>query len=686
MGVSTRWLNKYVDFEWSAQTLAHALTMAGIAVEGVEESDGDEILELDLTPNRGDCLGMINLAREVAALTGNPVKIPEVHLHENSEKIDDYVKVEIESPDLCRRYAARVVKNVSIASSPPWMQEALLHSGIRPINNVVDITNYVMLETNQPLHAFDYNLLPEDKRIVVRRAYNNEPFTTLDDVERLLDESMLVITDGKRPVALAGIMGGQNTEISDHTTTVLLESANFDPVNTRRTSRRLALRSDSSIRFEKGADVNGVIYAINRAAQLIEELGGGEVVQGIADVYPQPRQPLTIKLRPQRVNQVLGTDLSVEDVIGYMQCLSFQVKKGKNKSTLEVLVPTYRPDLELEIDLIEEIARLHGYNLIPSELPGGITTPGGLTPYQIFQVRIRNCMAKNLREVINYSFINQEIFDRVMLPKDDYRRNTIAIANPLSEEQGVMRTTLMPGLLTNIGRNLSRRNQNPAFFEIGSVFIPGEAKLPNEILKLGAAVAGRSNLSWKSPSVELDFYFLKGIAEDLFHQIGVQDVEYIPRVEPGLHPGRSAVIMCGQEEVGVIGEVHPQVLENFDIRTRAVIMELEVEKLYKHARPRIMTESIARFPAVERDLAVLLPAEVSSAQAIMTIRAAGEPLLRDVAVFDLFTGGKLAADLKSIAFRLTFQSDTGTLKDEDVNPVIDRIIDRLQQELGAKLR
>jgi phenylalanyl-tRNA synthetase beta chain len=685
MGVSTNWLKKYVDYKWSAEELAEALTMAGIAIEGIDDVDGDKVLDLDLTPNRGDCLGMINLAREVAALTGAQVNIPEIKIEESPEHISSYVDVEIDDPDLCRRYAARVVTNVKIGTSPAWMQDALMHSGIRPINNVVDVTNYVMLETNQPLHAFDYSLLAEDKRIVVRRANSGEKFTTLDGVERILEDSMLVITDGKKPVALAGIMGGQNTEINDNTTTVLLESANFDPVNTRRTSHKLALRSDSSMRFEKGVDINGAVFAINRAAQLIQELAGGQVVAGVCDVYPKPFSPLTIKLRPQRVNELLGTDLTTEQVIAYLQRLSFTVKQSKSKGVLEVVVPTYRPDLQIEEDLIEEVARLHGYNLIPSQMPSGASS-GGLTPYQKFQQRIRNTMASSMREVINYSFINKKLLDYIMLPDDDQRRKALAIANPLSEEQGIMRTLLMPGLLMNISRNLARRNENLAFFELGSVFIPGQDKLPSEVLKLGAVVSGRTSTNWKTAPLELDFYYQKGLVEDLFQQLGIKDGQFEASVAPGFHPGRTAIIRCGTDEVGIIGEVHPQVLENFEIKIPVVLTEMEVEKLYKHAVPRSMTETIGRFPSVERDLAVLLPVEVAAAKTVDIIRRAGEPLLREVSIFDLFTGGQLGKDVKSMAFRLVFQSDEGTLTDEEVNPVIEKIITQLKKNLGAKLR
>jgi phenylalanyl-tRNA synthetase beta chain len=388
---------------------------------------------------------------------------------------------------------------------------------------------------------------------------------------------------------------------------------------------------------------------------------------------------------PQRVNELLGTDLTPEQVIAYLQRLSFTVKQSKSKGLLEVVVPTYRPDLQIEEDLIEEVARLHGYNLIPSQMPSGASS-GGLTPYQKFQHRIRNTMASSMREVINYSFINKKLLDYIMLPDDDQRRKALAIANPLSEEQGIMRTLLMPGLLMNISRNLARRNENLAFFELGSVFIPGQDKLPSEVLKLGAVVSGRTSTNWKTAPLELDFYYLKGLVEDLFQQLGIKDGQFEASVAPGFHPGRTAIIRCGTDEVGIIGEVHPQVLENFEIKIPVVLTEMEVEKLYKHAVPRSMTETIGRFPSVERDLAVLLPVEVAAAKTVDIIRRAGEPLLREVSIFDLFTGGQLGKDVKSMAFRLVFQSDEGTLTDEEVNPVIEKIITQLKKNLGAKLR
>ncbi|HPT69901.1 MAG TPA: phenylalanine--tRNA ligase subunit beta, partial [Syntrophomonas sp.] len=479
MAVSINWLKKYVDIPWTPQELAHRLTMAGIAIEGVEEIIGDSVMELDLTPNRGDCLGMINLAREVAALQHIDVKIPELNIRESREKVDDYIKVEIADPDLCLRYAARMVKNVKIKPSPEWLQTCLVNSGIRPINNVVDITNYVMLETNQPLHAFDYDLLSEAKKILVRRASQDEKIVTLDDVERTLDKDMLLITDNGRPVALAGIMGGQNTEIGEDTVNVLLESACFHGVGVRKTSRKLALRSDSSIRFEKGSDVNGLIYALNRAADLIQELAEGEVAQGICDQYPDPMVPRTILLRPQSVNDLLGIILSKDEIKGYIEDLKFPVREESDG--LMVYVPTYRPDIELEADLIEEVARLHGYENIPASFPSDASR-GGLTPYQSFRDKIKEAMARSLYEVMTYSFITPRYFDKLCLPEDNMLRDTVKVANPLSEEQSVMRTMLLPGLLETVSRNLARKNNNLAFFEMGKVFFPLDNGLPREEL------------------------------------------------------------------------------------------------------------------------------------------------------------------------------------------------------------
>ena len=682
MGVSINWLKQYVDFNWKAEELAHRLTMAGIAIEGIDQVEDDFILDLDLTPNRGDCLGMINLAREVAALTGSSLRLPDIVIKENQENINQYIKVEIKDPNLCHRYAARLVKNVKIQESPLWLQKALIHSGIRPINNVVDITNYVMLECNQPLHAFDYNLL--GNTILVRRARAGEKFTTLDEIERQLDQDMLVITDGNKPVALAGIMGGLDSEIHDATENVLLESAWFLGPNIRRTSRKIGLRSESSIRFEKGTDINGVIYAVNRAAMLIQELGGGEVVKGVYDEYPNPRKELQVTLRPERVNYLLGTDLTSSQMRSYLEQLQFPIKERKGNFIVDI--PSYRPDIEIEVDLIEEVARLHGYDKIEPGLPGGETTPGGLTPFQKFRDEIKNIMSPYLNEVINYSFINEECFQRLLLPQGSNLRNVVRIANPLSEEQAVMRTLLLPGLLHNISTNLARKNENLGFYEMGAVFCPAAKGLPVEKTKLGAIVCGHSDINWTQHRVEMDFFYLKGVVENLLWHLGLEDCEFVVAKDPSYHPGRSAILKYYGDELGIIGELHPVVLRNYDIKQRCCAFELDVEKLFAHRRRRLTVDKIARYPAVERDIAVVLAHEISAAAVIKAIKDAETELLKDVVVFDLYSGEQVAAGYKSMAFRLTFQSMERTLTDNDINSCVNRIMERLQTDFKAELR
>jgi len=685
MGVSLNWLKEYIDYEWTPEELVHRLTMAGIAIEGVEAEGDDFIMDLDLTPNRGDCLGMINLAREIAALNGNTIRIAPVALDENSEKIDDYIAVELADPDLCRRYATRLVKNVVIKESPDWMQKALINSGIRPINNIVDITNYVMLETNQPLHAFDYHLLEgKNKKIVVRRAKTDEKFVTLDETERTLDSDMLVITDGRRAIALAGVMGGFNTEIKNDTRDVLIESAWFLGPNIRRTSRRLALRTDSSQRFEKGSDINGVIYAVNRAAALMQQLANAEVVNGICDAYPKPESNQVITLRPDRVNRLLGIELNMEQIKSYLQSLDFPIEESDG--VLKVEAPSYRPDVTMEVDLIEEVARLHGYDNIPAVLPVGNTTQGGLNAVQRFRDRVREVMAHNLYEVVNYSFINPLHLDNLRLPANAREREVVVVANPLSEEQGIMRTTLLPGLLGTAATNLARKNENLAFFELGAVFYPSDDRLPRETTKLGAIITGSNDINWLQNKVKHDFYYLKGVAEDLLRQLNISDYDFVPVQIESYHPGRTASIVSGDMVLGVVGEVHPMVLENYDIKPRCCAMEIDMEALYACSQDRIMMQEITRYPAVERDMAILVETSRQAAEVLQVIKAAGSEYLRQVVVFDVYTGEQVPAGYKSMAFRLLFQAPDKTLTDTEINESMANIQLGLENKLQASRR
>lgn len=684
MAVSVNWLKKYVDIDMDPNELAHNLTMAGVAIEGVEFVNNDAILDLDLTPNRGDCLGLINLAREVAAITGKELKIPAINIKENDEGISDYVEVEIADSDLCKRYTARLIKNVQIKPSPDWLQDALTSAGIRPINNVVDITNFVMLETNQPLHAFDYDLISKDKKILVRRAKKEEEIVTLDGIKRVLDEDMLVITDGTNPIALAGVMGGLDSEINDNTVNVLLESATFAGVNTRRTSRKVGLRSDSSIRFEKGVDVNGAIYASNRAAMLIQELAGGEIVKGIADVYPEPLSNTVITLRPEKVNNLLGTDLTTEEMEKYLLSLAFKVEKDGNNLLVEV--PTYRPDLELEVDLIEEIARLYGYDNIPATLPVGNTTQGGLDTYQKFKEKATSILARNMHEVINYSFISPTMFDKLLLANDSELRQVVKVANPLSEEQSVMRTLLLPGLLENISSNLSRKNENLSFFEIGAVFTPQGQGLPEERLKVAAVVSGTTKINWLKHKITMDFFYLKGVLENFLNELGLINIEFEASQKPGYHPGRNARVLCNDMEIGVIGEVHPLVLEKFDIKEPVIAFELELDEMYKLITKRVMTELITKYPSVERDIAILVGKDITASQIVASIKTNGTEILRDVIVFDVYTGEQVPEGYKSMAFKLKLQPTEKTLTENEINEIVQNILDNLEKDFAAKLR
>lgn len=685
MGVSLNWLKEYIDYDWTPEELAHRLTMAGIAIEGVEQMEDDCIMDLDLTPNRGDCLGMINLAREIAALNGNKIRIAPVSIKENGEKIGDYIAVDLADPDLCRRYAARLVKNVVIRESPGWMQKALINSGIRPINNIVDITNYVMLETNQPLHAFDYHLLEgQDKKIVVRRAQAGESFVTLDETERSLDSEMLVITDSRRAIALAGVMGGFNTEIKDDTRDVLIESAWFLGPNIRRTSRRLALRTDSSQRFEKGTDINGVIYAVNRAAALMQELADGEVVAGICDAYPQPEPQRIIKLRPDRVNRLLGIELNMAQIRSYLESLTFPLEESDG--VLRVEAPSYRPDITMEVDLIEEVARLHGYDKIDALLPVGNTTQGGLNAVQKFRDRVRAAMAQNLYEIVTYSFINPVHLDQMRLPEAAAERNVVVVANPLSEEQGIMRTTLLPGLLTTAATNLARKNENLAFFEMGAVFYPSEERLPRETIKLGAIVTGANDINWLRNKVSYDFYYLKGVAEELLRQLNIMDGEFVPVRIESYHPGRTARIISGETVLGVIGEVHPLVLQNYDIKPRCCAMELDLEALYACSRDGIMMQEITRYPAVERDMAILVETARQAAEVVKVVQDAAGDYLSKVVVFDVYTGEQVPAGYKSMALRFLFQAPDKTLTDTEINESMANIQKSLEDQLQASRR
>ncbi|MGE5371919.1 MAG: phenylalanine--tRNA ligase subunit beta [Solirubrobacterales bacterium] len=684
MKISLEWLKDYVDLNLPAEDLAHKLTMAGITVDTIETVNGDKILELDLTPNRGDCLGMINVAREISAVTGLPLHYPPAKPDENDEKVDDYIKVSIEDVSLCSRYTARVIKNIRIAPSPAWMQERLEKAGVRPINNIVDITNYVMLEMNQPLHAFDYDRI-RGQEIIVRPARNGEILVTLDDIERELTPDMLVIADAEGAIGLAGVMGGGNSEINDETITVLLESANFSPVSIRKTAKKLGMRTDASARFERGVDPDGAAKAANRAVKLIEILGAGEVVGGVCDAYPEPQPDRRITLRIDRVNAVLGTDLSYNEIKCHLQRLQFPFERAGK--VLTVTVPKYRPDLAIEEDLIEEVARLYGYDNIPSTTGNTETTIGRLTPYQKFQTRLTDLAALRLRQVLTYSFINPRWLDTLRIPEGHALRNTLQLVNPLSEEQGIMRTTIIPGLLEVAARNVARRNEDLALFELGAVFLPTGAVLPDEVLTLSGLVTGKVQAGWHGEAREMDFYYLKGILESIFKVLRTPSVSFV-QDNPGhtYHPGRTARIESGGKVLGWIGEIHPQVLSAVDLKRRAYGFEINADMLMTLVPESFHVSEFSKYPVVFRDLALVVNENVAAGDLIQTLYEAGGELLKRVELFDVYRSAQLGENMKSLAFAFSFQSVEGTLQDETIAGLMQKMETAAAAKHGAKLR
>ena len=643
----------------------------------------DVVFELEITPNRPDCLSLIGVAREIRAETGNLLKLPTVDLQESGINIRDLTSVTIGAPDLCPRYAARVIQGVKVTESPAWLQQRLESVGIGVINNIVDATNFVLMEYGQPLHAFDYHKLTEN-RIVVRRATDDEQITTLDEVERELTPDMLVIADAEKPVALAGIMGGYDSEITETTCDVLLESAYFNPSSIRATAKALGISTEASYRFERGADPGAVLVTLDRAAQLIVELAGGTVCEGIVDVYPG-QQPLTeIQLRPERVNFVLGTTLEAEEMVQILNRLGFDVDAtGK---VYQVVVPTFRSDVTREIDLIEEIARVYGYDNIPTTLPKGDIPVPAPTPKTEARRRIKHfLLAAGMMEAVNYSFCDPNCFDKIRLNADDPLRNTLQLRNPLSPEMSVLRTTLTPGLLENAQHNRNHQIDTIALFEIGGVFVhDGKEKEPERVTGVLAGQIGEGVYS--DPYRHPDFFDIKGLVEGMLEVCGVVDWTLQKTDAPTFHPGRNAEVLLGDRQIGVFGEVHPEVLENYDLPYKAYLFEFDLEGLADAATFAKRFEPISIYPKVARDLAIVVDKETLSDMPTELIYTTGGDAVDSVRLFDVYEGEQVPEGKKSLAYTITYHSATETLTDKAVNTLHDEVVKRLNRELGAELR
>lgn len=649
---------------------------AVVGADAVKELGLDDVVvEYEITSNRVDCFSMLGIAREAAATFGKEFVPPVVEKTGNSEDVNDYIKVTVKDSDLCSRYTARVVKNIKIAPSPEWMQRRLAAQGIRPINNIVDITNYVMEEYGQPMHAYDLDKI-EGKEIIVRRAEKNEKFVTLDGQERTLDDSVLMICDGKKAIGMAGIMGGENSMITDDVTTMLFEAACFDGTNIRLSGKKVGMRTDASAKFEKGLDPNLAMEAMDRACQLIEELGAGEVVGGAVDIYPVKKEGTRIPFEPEKYNRLLGTDIAPETMLSYFK----KIDLGYDESTNEVLAPSWRQDLACDADLAEEVARFFGYANIPMTLPSGEATTGKLP----FKLRIES-MAREIAEFcgfsqgMTYSFESPKVFDKLLLPEDSKLRQTVTIANPLGEDFSIMRTSSLNGMLTSLSTNYNRRNKNVRLYELGNIYLPKQVpvtELPDERMQFTLGMYGDG-----------DFYTMKGVIEEFLYKVGMRKKpEYDPNAgRPYLHPGRQANVIYDGTVIGYLGEVHPTVAANYNMKDRVYIAVIDMPEIVSRATFDRKYEGIAKFPAATRDISMLVPKEILAGDIEMVFDEKGGKNLESYQLFDIYEGAQIRGGYKSVAYSLVFRAKDRNLEEADISGAMDKILKALEN-MGIELR
>lgn len=636
----------------------------------------DDILEFEITPNRPDCLNMIGLAREVSATLKNELHYPEIKLIESEDKAEDHVSIKIEDPQGCPRYVARVLKNIKVKPSPDWLQILLMKAGIRPINNIVDATNYVMLEYGQPLHAFDLGKI-ESKEIVVKKAPAHESFTTLDGEERKLHDQITMITDGNKPLAIAGVMGGLDSEVDENTTEVLLESANFNADLIRETSKFLGLRTEASSRYEKGVDKEIALTAINRVSQLIQMLSECEVLAGAIDLYPNPYQEKPTELRITKINDLLGTKLPSEEISKILQSLEINIiKKG---DLIEATPPSFRRDLVKEVDYVEEVARIFGYDQIPSTMPEATITVGGINTSTKVENTLKTALkAQGLYEVLTYSFVSPTSISKINLPDDSLLQDTIQLKNPLGEETSAMRTTLMPSMLEVLAKNYKKGNAKMKAFEIGRTFWRNlEERMPLEKSKLVLGMYG----------IEEDFYSIKGNIEEMLKNLRINNVKFVKEsYHPTYHPGRCANIYSQGKLLGTFGEVHPIVRDNYGIEERCFLGELDFEEIKAQGSLENKYKPLPKYPSILRDIAIVVPDEVEIASIEEVIEPYLEDILESYELFDVYQGDQIQEGSKSIAYALVYRDFNKTLKEKEVNKVHNQLLKELEEKVGASLR
>ena len=631
----------------------------------------DTVVEFEITPNRPDCLSVIGLAREAAVTYGKKPVFPDPQVRGSGGDIRDLLSVEVRDGALCPRYTARMIKNIRIAPSPKWLRQRLRASGVRPINNIVDITNYVMLEYGQPMHAFDYACL-EGGRIIVRRAEEGEIMNTLDSSERVLTPDMLVIADARKPVGLAGVMGGENSEITESTTYAVFECANFNGTSIRRTAARLGMRTDASARYEKGLDVQATERAVTRACELVELLGAGEVIDGVIDVVARPWSPTTLQLEPEKINRLLGTDVSKEEMKRILTALGFGLDGD------EICVPSWRGDIEHYSDIAEEVARFYGYNNIPVTLMRGDTTLGGYSPEQLAEREIgRLCRDAGYNEIITYSFISPSYYDKIRLAPDSPLRDSLRILNPLGEDTSIMRTTILPSMLEILARNYNYRNKAARLYEIGKVYFKRDDGLADEpkMISLGAYGDG------------VDFYAVKGVVETILSNMRAENVVFEAETsDPSYHPGRCAKVYAGGRLLGTLGQIHPKVADNYGVDCELYAAVLRFDDVLASGGPEPKFTPLPKYPSVTRDIAVVCDEAVTVGELDRCIRSAGGEILRDVSLFDVYRGLPIAPGKKSCAFSLTLRSDERTLTDAESDAEVNAVLTALERDLGAVIR
>ena len=653
----------------------------------------DTVFEIEITPNRPDCLSVIGIAREIAAIQKVRLTYPDFKRIDRGNKISELTSIKLEAPDHCPRYVARLLEDIKIKPSPFWLQERLLSVGLRPINNIVDVTNFVLMETGQPLHAFDFDRLAEN-RIVVRTANKGETFVTLDQKERVLDPEMLMICDGEKAVAVGGVMGGRNSEIEDSTSRVLLESAYFNPVSIRRTSKRLGLSTDASHRFERGIDPAGQIAAANRASKLMAELGGGRIISGLIDESCNPQSLKSLKLSVKNTNRLLGTQLQRKEIANLLKSIEFTVeKKGpkKDEDFLTVNPPSFRVDISRPEDLMEEVARLSGYNQIPLTFP--VMPATGRSSHRKIDLRawMRRLMTGlGFRETTNYSFMHKQSADRLRLKPADPRRQRVDILNPLTEDQAAMRTSLVPGLLETVHYNYSQQIKNLKIFEIGKIFINEDPRhLPSEPeILAGIWTGSRYEASWHDQAADCDFYDIKGVVEGLLNALQIDGIPFtrLPENECAYtRPGHTAQILCNDTLLGLVGEIHPEVLANYDLKQPSFLFELNFDHLVPLIKDTTQLEPIPKFPAIFRDITIIVNNDIETQKIVAEGQNQTEALVESFNLLNVFEGKPIAEGKKSVSLRVTYRSSYKTLEDEDVTPIHQSIADRLVKAFKAGL-